>query len=195
VPDTRSKRDFERLFLPHLDRAYALARWLVRQPADAEDMVQEAYLKAFKSFPSYAGGDSGAYLLAIVRNTCLSRLRRLKVERNVIALRPRQGLEDDFDDGFDDGLENIADRAPGLEEALDARHERARVREAIFALPETFREIIVLREFEELSYAEIAAITGMPIGTVMSRLSRARSRLRELLQEKPETGEESHGLS
>jgi RNA polymerase sigma-70 factor (ECF subfamily) len=191
VSDSRSRSEFERLFLPHLDRAYALARWLVRQPADAEDMVQEAYLKAFNSFPSYAGGDSRAYLLTIVRNTCFNRLRRQKAERNVIALRPGQGLEEDGDDS----VENIADPELGPEETLVARRERVRVREAIFALPEPFREVVVLRELEELSYAEIAAITRMPVGTVMSRLSRARSRLRELLQEKPETGGERHGMS
>jgi RNA polymerase sigma factor (sigma-70 family) len=186
----RSKADFERLFLPHLDRAYALARWLLRHPADAEDLVQEAYLKAFKSFDSYAGGDSRAYLLAIVRNGCISHLRRSKAERKVVALRPRG---DDIEDDTDSIL-TIADTAPLPDEHLEVSHERARVRAAIFELPEPFREVIVMRELDELSYSEIAAITGMPVGTVMSRLSRARARLRELLQDETAAGGGRHGV-
>ena len=185
-----SRAEFERLFLPHLQRAYSLARWMLRNAEDAEDMVQDAYLKAYQAFDSYAGGDAAAYMLAIVRNTALSHLRRASARRNVVPLRTVRE-----DDAEASDIDSVADDAPMADEVLIGRAERDRVRAAIEALPLPFREVIVLRELEELSYAEIASLLQVPVGTVMSRLARARGRLKELLGKELSEGGESHGLS
>jgi RNA polymerase sigma factor (sigma-70 family) len=158
---------FERCVLPHLDAAYNLARWLMRSIPDAEDMVQEAYLRAFNSFDSFHGEDGRPWLLTIVRNTCFTWLRKNRV----------QDLMAVFDETF-----HGTGMAPPDPEALQVRESNRRtLHEAIDRLPAEFREVIVLRELEEMSYKQIAAITGAPIGTVMSRLARARQRLQTLL--------------
>ncbi len=158
--------DFERVFMPHLDGAYNLARWLLRNDADAEDVVQEAYLRALRFAGNYRGGDARAWLLAIVRNaayTWISRNRR-----------------DQLAPALDD------DRAPEAAHPVDVevirRADAAMVRAAIEELPAEFREMVVLRDLEELSYKEIAMVSDLPIGTVMSRLARARARLRAAIQ-------------
>jgi RNA polymerase sigma factor (sigma-70 family) len=169
----RPRADFEALVLEHLGSGYNLARWFLRNPHDAEDAVQDASLRALRGFDSYAGGDCKAWFLTIVRNVCLTRLRGTSSPKVV---------------RLDDAMMQIDEQAAagsGAETRPDvqliAKLDRNRVSQAIARLPEGFREVIVLRELEELSYHDIAAIVGVPIGTVMSRLARGRERLRMLL--------------
>jgi len=159
---------FEQVVLPHMDAAYNLARWLVRNTSDAEDMVQEAYLRAFKFFGGYQGGDARAWVLKIVRNTCYSFF-----EKN----RPAE-LAEEFDEKV-----HTADTAeePGAEAALLKSADSRMLREALDELPVNFREVLVLRELEGMSYKEIAEVTGVPMGTVMSSLARGRAQLRDRL--------------
>jgi RNA polymerase sigma-70 factor, ECF subfamily len=154
---------FELLAIPHRKAAYNLARWLTRNEHDAEDVVQEAYLRAYRFFEGFHGGDSRAWLLAIVRNTChtwMQQNRRLVLEEN---LAEAEAME------------------PSPEALLIENVDRESLRRAIEELPAEFREAIVLREMEGLSYKEIASVTGVPVGTVMSRLARARVRLARAL--------------
>lgn len=157
--DTRT-RYFEVTIWPHVRSAYNLARWLVRNGDDAEDIVQEAFLKAFKSLDSFRGGDARVWMLAIVRNTAMNFLRRRKADATVDL----------------DKLEP-ADRSPNPEQGAFEESRRSQVRQAIARLEPEFRETLVLREIEGLSYKEIAVVLDIPTGTVMSRLSRARQRL------------------
>ena len=161
---TDSRARFEQQVLPHLDAAFNLARWLTRNDHDAEDVVQEAMLRAYRFFDGLRG-EPRPWLLAIVRNACFSWLRANRpAELHAI-----------------DGMELESD-APGPE-ALAARHvDRRRLNEAIAALPVQFREVLVLRELEDVAYKDIARIAEIPIGTVMSRLSRARRLLAEALR-------------
>ena len=158
---------FEQAVVPHLDAAYNLARWLTRRDHDAEDVVQEATLRAYRSFDRFRGGDGRAWLLAIVRNTCYTWLEKNRAREPVTA----------FDEEKHSG--------PGGTEAPDSGllrdEERQRLGRALEELPPEFREVIVLRELEGLSYKEIAAVAGVPLGTVMSRLARGRQRLQECL--------------
>ncbi len=158
---------FEELFLPHLDAAYSLARYLARDAVAADDIVQESYLRAFRSFASYRGGDAKSWLLAIVRNCSFdwSKSHRAGVDTEL----PEP---DALPDPAQDNPESAALRAS----------ESQRVRSSIKRLPEPFRETLVLRELEELSYKEIAQLTGVPVGTVMSRLARARQMLMKELE-------------
>ena len=165
-----SRSEFERLILPHLGAGYSLARWLLRHPQDAEDAVQSAALKAFNAFHSYAGGNAQAWLLAIVRNTCLTMLERRRSESKVVVL-------EDAILGADRFRDNAPDPVPLADAALVTEEERRKVWLAIATLPVQFREVLVLREFHDLSYREIADVVGAPVGTVMSRLARARERL------------------
>jgi RNA polymerase sigma-70 factor (ECF subfamily) len=165
---------FEQVVLPHLDAAYNLARWLIRSPADAEDAVQEACLRALRFFDGFRGGDSRAWLLKIVRNSCYS-----WVKKN----RPAE-----LSDEFDETVHSSEGPRVDVETTLVSRAESERVRIALGTLPVAFREVLVLREIEGLSYKEISDVTGVPMGTVMSSLSRARQRLREELQ--PPAGKE-----
>ena len=155
--------DFEEAVLPHLDAAYNLARWLMRNDADAQDVVQEAYLRALKFFGGFRGTDARAWLLTIVRNTCYTWLKRT---------RSREIVSD-----FTEAMYAKESAEPDPETVQLIKAQTQLVAEAIEQLPIEFREIVVLRELEELSYKEIAAVTGIPIGTVMSRLARARKRL------------------
>ncbi len=154
--------EFERLVLPLLPSAYNVARWLTRNDHDADDVVQEAFLRAYRFFPSFRGGDPRPWLLAIVRNTCWTWLR---------ANRSREAPVDL--DGADEPVETAA----SAEEDLLRRADGARLTRALEELPAEFREVVVLREIEDLSYREIAEVAGIPVGTVMSRLARARRRL------------------
>lgn len=162
---------FEENLLPHLDAAHNLARWLLRSRADAEDAVQESYLRALRFFDGFRGGDSRAWLLKIVRNTCYSWARKK---------RPA-GAEEEFDEAVHSSGAAGGGASPDAEAKLVSGAESERVRRALDALPEAFREVLVLREIEGLSYKEIAEVTGVPMGTVMSSLSRARQKLREQL--------------
>jgi len=159
---------FDQAILPHLDAAYNLARWMMRDPSDAEDVVQDACLRALQYFSACRSGNEKAWLLQIVRNTAYTKLRnRRRVE---VALETG-------DDGSGFAGMMIADPAPGPEAAVAAAQDLALLRTMMEALPVDLRECLILRELEELSYKEIAGVTGAPLGTVMSRLHRARRML------------------
>ena len=163
---------FEQLVLPHIDAAFNLARWLLRGRADAEDVAQEALLRACRFFRGFHGGDARAWLLQIVRNTCYTWL-----EKN----RPME-LSMEFD-------EEIHLQASATPETLAiSGDDRERLILALETLPPRFREVLVLRELEGCSYKEIAAITSLPIGTVMSSLSRARRQLHSALANPTQKG-------
>jgi RNA polymerase sigma-70 factor, ECF subfamily len=168
IAERRRRSRFESVVLAHLDAAYALARWLTRNDADAADVVQEAVLRAYRYFDTYREGDARSWLLRIVRRTCYSWL-----ERN----RPADVVPLDAEP--DEASGAVAVPAAGDTEALlQSRSDLRRLDILIETLPAPLREVIVLRELQELGYREIAEITGVPIGTVMSRLHRARSALR-----------------
>lgn len=158
--------------LPHLAAAYNLARWLMRNDQDAEDAVQEAMLRAFRFIDGFRGGDGRVWLLTIVRHTCFTCLKQNR--HKALAVPFAEEELQDRADGQDDA-DGAAD--PGASLLLEA--DRLLVNRALEALSAPHREVLVLRELEELSYREIAQITGVPIGTVMSRLAQARRRLRE----------------
>jgi len=164
--------EFAQFALPHLDAAFNLARWLTRDDHLAEDVVQEAYLRAFKFFGGFRGQDAKAWLLAIVRNTFFTLHRRDSVTQ----------LHEPFDDEVHDAP--VEPGAHGEDpQALLVRYADAQaLRQAMEALPEEFREVLVLREIEELPYKDIATIAKVPIGTVMSRLARARKLLRRHME-------------
>jgi RNA polymerase sigma-70 factor, ECF subfamily len=171
VSDANSR--FEAEVLPFLDAAYSLARWLVRDEYVAEDVVQDACLRAFRYFGSFRGGDARPWLLGIVRNCCYSWFAQQKRTLE---------FEVDLDDADGPSLDN-QDRAQTPETLLLQKVERAQVTAAITSLPLAFREVLVLREIEELSYDDIARVLDIPKGTVMSRLSRARRLLHEYLSD------------
>ena len=170
--------NFEREALPHMDAAYNLAYWLLRNHADADDVVQDAFLRAFRAADKRVGADIKPWLLAIVRNVAYRWLASRQRRSNVISFETAQPGRD-----REMGVLDIASEEPTPEEMLVGRAEQALVRRALAELPPAFREVIVLREFEELRYQEIAEVTGVPMGTVMSRLARARDQLREHLGE------------
>jgi RNA polymerase sigma-70 factor, ECF subfamily len=179
----RPDQDFERQMLPHLDAAYNLARWLLRNGEDAEDAVQDAFLRAHQAFASYQGGSEKAWLMTIVRNVCLTLLKRRVRPGNVVMLDEAMG---EREKASADIVPASLNSRPDAE--LLAKIERARVQTALKKLPQNLREIVVLREFEDLSYQEISEVVGVPVGTVMSRLSRARERLKVLLAENENGG-------
>ena len=158
---------FDQVVLPHLDAAYNLARWLTRNGHDAEDVVQEASLRALRFFGGFHGGNARAWLLAIVRNTCYDWLRRHRPSEVPVP--------------FDEELHSAADPGPTPEDFVIEQADRQRLREAIESLPLAWREVLILRELEGLSYREIADLAGIKIGTVMSRLARARTGLQQQL--------------
>ncbi len=161
-------RVFEETVLPHLDAAFNYARWLTRNDADAEDVVQNACVRAMRFFSSLRDDDARAWLFTIVRNAWYSRVSR---KANVA-----EGTR------LNDGQDQRPDNALDPEERLLQQHTVGLVRAALEQLPVDFREVLVLREIEGLSYREIAEIAGVPIGTVMSRLARARERLQTILK-------------
>jgi RNA polymerase sigma-70 factor (ECF subfamily) len=180
VPERESSkaRRFRETMIPHLDAAYNLARFLCRDPDAAQDVVQEAYLRAYRSFAGYRGGGDRAWILAIVRNCHRDWWAQAK-QRAIT--EPLEGTSHISDAEGEGGLLQHRDM-PAQEntpeqDAID-RSEAAAVRRHLDTLPESFREVLVLRELEDLSYREIADITATPIGTVMSRLARARSLFR-----------------
>ena len=158
---------FEAMMLPHLDAAHNLARWLLRNEQDAQDVVREAYLRAFKSFGGFHGSNGRAWLLTIVRNTSYTLLKK------------NQAV--DLTTTFDEELHASGQESVTAETILERSEDAALIREAINELPAEFREILTLRHQEGLSYKEIAEIAQIPPGTVMSRLARARAKLREYL--------------
>jgi RNA polymerase sigma-70 factor (ECF subfamily) len=185
LPQDNQQRRFELLALPHLDAAYNLARWLTGSQADAEDVVQEAYLRAYRFFGAYRGGNIRVWLLTIVRNAFHT---WVKDNRS-----PRLGFVADLPEP--DGVEEervLWGSPPADPETLLLREiDHATVARLMQRLPPAYREVLLLREVEEMSYRDIATITGTPIGTVMSRLARAREALRRLWH--GEAKEAAHG--
>ena len=162
---------FENAVLPHLDAAFNLARWLTRNDHDAEDVTQEAFVRAFRYFDRLKGPEARPWLLGIVRNTCYSWL-----EKN----RPAEVVPvDDFDAVLASSSQGTS---PSPEVILLQSANRKLVNQALEELPVAFREVIVMREIEDMSYKEIAAIVAIPIGTVMSRLSRGREMLKQSIE-------------
>jgi len=167
VGDRKKLEGFEAVVVPQLGAAYNLARWLTRNDHDAEDVVQEAYLRAFRFFDGFRGGDSRAWLLTIVRNTYYTWLSSNRLR--------------DLSTPLDDESDVLQSDAPSPELNAIQVSERHRLEQALEELPAEFREVLVLRELEGMSYKEISDITGIPLGTVMSRLARARKRLQQRL--------------
>jgi RNA polymerase sigma-70 factor (ECF subfamily) len=162
-PGSPGSPGFEQVFLPHLDAAYNLARWLLRNDQDAEDAVQDAYLRAYKAFPRFRGGEGKAWLMTIVRNVCYTHLKKSRTHETP--------------EPFDEQIHQAA----GQEELREAFRQKASaetIQQGLEKLPVEFREIIVLHDLEGLAYKQISSVLGIPIGTVMSRLARARARLR-----------------
>lgn len=166
---------FRAIILPHLDAAYNLARYIVRDPSLCDEIVQDSFERALKAFDSFRGGSARAWLLTIVRNRCRTELTTIRRT----GLRVIQCDADGSYGGF--GIEDMVDPSESPEDHLIRNQGIQHVRDQISALPEPFREALVLRELEELSYKEIAQVTGVALGTVMSRLSRARSLLAQAL--------------
>jgi RNA polymerase sigma-70 factor, ECF subfamily len=158
------RRDFA-LLAEHMDSAFNLARYLMRNETEAEDVVQSAYLRAISHFTGFRGGDGRAWLLTIVRNSCYDRLKKLGLSRQ--------------DTDFDETMHSRGKQYPDPETALLLAERSELLRKSLAELPAESREVLILRELEGLSYREIADIAGVPIGTVMSRLSRARQRLQQ----------------
>jgi RNA polymerase sigma-70 factor (ECF subfamily) len=158
---------FEALMLPHLDAAHNLAKWLLRNEQDAQDVVQEAYLRAFKSFDGFHGSNGGAWLLTIVRNTSYTFLKKNKAV--------------DLTTPFDEEIHAFSDESVSAATILERSEDTELIRKAMDELPAEFREILTLRHQEDLSYKEIANIAQIAPGTVMSRLARARAKLKECL--------------
>jgi RNA polymerase sigma-70 factor, ECF subfamily len=177
VLDSQDQLRFEMLVLPHLDAAFNLASWLLRSAPDAEDAAQEAMMRSYRFFPGFHGGDARAWLLQIVRNTCYSWLQKHGRDQGAI----------EFDE-----LAH-AEPGPSPEALAIASDNRETLTNALDSLPTRMREVIVLRELEGCSYKEIAAITSIPIGTVMSTLSRARRQLQQALTV-PLRKEAQHGM-
>ena len=166
-PQKEDLSSFEAVMLPHLDAAHNLAKWLLRNEEDACDVVQEAYLRAFKSFSGFHGSNGRAWLLTIVRNTSYTLLKKNRAV--------------DFTTPFDEEIHAAEHESASPATILEHSEASDLIKEAMDALPAEFREILVLRHQEGLSYKEIADIAQIPPGTVMSRLARARAKLKEYL--------------
>ena len=165
---------FEQCIMPHMDAAYNLARWLAGNDTDAQDVTQEACLRAFKFFGGFRGGDSRSWLLRIVRNSFYD---WLKQQRRTELATP-----------FDEQVHDTAAVSPAPDAALLEKADKEMVHQTLEALPVEYREVLVMRELEGLSYKEIADVAKLPIGTVMSRLARAREQLRQGLLERLQRG-------
>ena len=184
TPGAGHVAQFQSLILPHLDGAYNLARYLTRDAVLAEDIVQDSMVRAFRAFGQFRGSSPRAWLFAIVRNC--SRTAQSSAAGRVALVIHESGLSDETAARLGDQ----PDPGPTPEEEVLRRADVDRVRSAIEAIPEPFREAIVLRELEDLSYAEIGEVTGVPIGTVMSRLARGRAMLAKELLPAGRTGDE-----
>ncbi len=171
-PDERAR--FEETIMPHLDAAYNLARWLTRNEHDAQDVVQDAFLRAFKYFGGFHGGNSRSWLLSIVRNTAYTWLQKNRKQELATV--------------FDEEIHDIEDTASNPEVLLLNNSDQQEIRRAMEQLPVEFREVMILRELEGMSYKEIAEMADVPIGTVMSRLARARKQLQQSLGQRLQPG-------
>jgi RNA polymerase sigma-70 factor (ECF subfamily) len=179
LEEERRRFSLEDAVLPHLDAAYSLARWLTATEQDAEDVLQEACLRAVKFFSGYEGGSARAWLLTIVRRTSCTWLKKNREH-------------DATTTSFDEELHSGGSHGPDPEALLLRQADREMIHQALQELPVEFREVIVLRELEQLSYKEIAAVVEVPLGTVMSRLARGRKQLEQNLaarvSEEPSSG-------
>jgi RNA polymerase sigma factor (sigma-70 family) len=169
--EPNERRQFEQATLPHLDAAYNLARWLTRDEHAAEDVVQEAYLRAARYFGSFRGGDGRAWLLGVVRRAAFDWLAKRQTQAAVV---------------FNEDVHDQGDERSNPVFLAIRKCDQESVRQALEELPPPLREVIVLRELEGLSYQDIAVVTEVPIGTVMSRISRGRQQLQEQLLSHPE---------
>lgn len=185
MANKKDRLRFERTMLVHHHAAYNLALWLLRDPADAEDIVQTAYMKAFEHFASFRGGNAAGWMLTIVRNTAYNWLQKAKRNSNLIS----------FDEVLHSNTEHSQPSFGTMnpEETLSAIASGTQIMAAIERLPVEYREVFFLREIEGFSYQEIAETTQVPKGTVMSRLSRARAQLQTLLTEQSKR-EKTHVL-
>jgi RNA polymerase sigma-70 factor (ECF subfamily) len=174
VEDNDQEARFEQSVMPHMDAAYNLARWLTRNEHDAQDIVQDAFLRAFKFFGGFRGENPRSWLLTIVRNTCYSWFEKNRKHELVVE--------------FDENINAIEDNSQNPEALLIKGADREMVRQAMEDLPVEFREVIILRELEGMSYKEIAEIATVPVGTVMSRLARARKQLQQRLTQQLQSG-------
>jgi RNA polymerase sigma-70 factor, ECF subfamily len=172
VLEGEDRARFEAIILPHLDAAFNLARWLLRNRTDAEDVTQDAVFRAFRAFGTYRSGNARAWLLQIVRNTCFTWLRQNRMAAEFM----------EFDET------TMPQESENPETLALAGSDREQLTRALESLPESFREILVLRELEGCSYKEIAEITSRPIGTVMSALARSRAQLRNSLSQPASKG-------
>ena len=163
------RRRFEEIFLPYVDAAYNLARWIIRHDQDAQDVVQDAYIRAFRGFHLFRGGNSRSWFLTIVRNTAYTFLNRRAAGKSLIPYEEEKHAN----------IISIDDPKHELPTETQRDEYVQRALEALEQLPLQFREVIILYELEGLSYKELASTLGVPVGTVMSRLSRARRRLQE----------------
>lgn len=189
TPAAANAEDFRHIILPHLDAAYNLARYLTRDAVLSEDVVQDAVIRAYRAWGQYRGGSPRAWLLTIVRNCCRTAQSRATGLMTLVANESSLSEEAAAEFG------QAQDPAPTPEEELSRKGDVSRVRAAVEAIPEPFREAVVLRDLEELSYAEIAEVTGVPVGTVMSRLSRGRAMLaKELLPGRGEADDQSRSV-
>jgi RNA polymerase sigma-70 factor (ECF subfamily) len=177
-PEARSDTG---MLVVHLDAAYNLARWLMRNETEAEDVVQDAYVRAIRHFSAFRGGDGRAWLLKIVRNGCYDRLKQKGTSIQ--------------DTDFDETKHGSLQQTGNPETAMLLAERIASLRRALEELPEEYREVLVLRELEQLSYREIANIAGVPMGTVMSRLSRGRLRLQQALSDSAKRGSTEAGAT
>jgi RNA polymerase sigma factor (sigma-70 family) len=168
APMDEKRARFDAEVLPHLDAAYRFARWLSRSPGDVDDIVQDAVLRAFRGFDGLRGADAKAWLFTIVRN-CHSTTMMQQKRRAHVPLPPERDAED--------GYAMIA-TSPGPESASIDQDQKRVLERLLSALPDEHREVLVLREIEDMDYRQIAAVTNVPIGTVMSRLARARAALK-----------------
>ncbi|MEZ0604504.1 RNA polymerase sigma factor [Paraburkholderia sp. IW21] len=183
--DAARSRRFQQLALPHLDAAYNLARWLSGNANDADDVVQEAFMRAFRFFDTFRGDSARPWLLAIVRRTWYTEWRRRASSHEVV----------EFDDTMDDATFDGWTEGGADPQTLLIRNEDVRlVHEALAQLPVEYREVLILRELEEMGYREIAMVADVPIGTVMSRLARGRRKLAALLTAKQASGRPASGL-
>ena len=187
MPHDDRRRRFELLALPHLDAAYNLARWLAGNTTDAEDVVQDAYLRAFRYFDAFQGGNFRVWLLTIVRNAFMTWVKENPTSRLTFVPSPQAGEPAETEEIM--WGSRPRDPEALLLESIDSQ-TLSRLMEQ---LPAEYREVLLLREVEDLAYKEIAEVTGVPMGTVMSRLSRARLSLRKLWLAQAET-ENAHGV-
>lgn len=188
LKDALTAKEFEHLVLAHLDSAYNLARWLTRNDHDAQDLVQSAYLKAFRFRDSYRGGDARVWLMTIIRNTYYTSLRDDK------AMAADVGFDEEIHGALE--TENAVSRYACSRDPARAAEDgdlKKNINRALEKLPQAFREVLILKEMDDFSYKEIAEVTNIPIGTVMSRLARARKLLLGFL--KNEQQGDGHGMS